>query len=155
MKTMEQINELSFLQEIKVDYKKNFGNETVGNSKKASDIFRQAYSKTNCNIALKEFFFIVLLNRSNSVIGFHKLSEGSISQTTADVRLAFSTAIKCIASAMLICHNHPSNSLKFSEADIKLTNKFKAAGEILDIPLLDSLILTEDSYASMADEGIL
>ena len=149
------MEELSTLQEISVSYERNYSSEAITNSRQAAITCREAYSLTKANIQLKEYFYFVLLNRANEVIGYHKLSEGGISGTVADIRLAYSTAIKCLASGMILCHNHPSGNIKPSQADIKLTQKFKEASKILDIGLLDHIILTETGHFSFADEGML
>ena len=56
---------------------------------------------------------------------------------------------------MILIHNHPSGTLKPSQSDINITSKVKNAAKLLDIILLDHLILTEDTYYSFADEGLI
>lgn len=102
-----------------------------------------------------EEFWIVYLNNSNKVISKSQLSKGGITGTLVDVRLVFKTALEMTATAVILCHNHPSGALKPSEADVQITKKLKFAGESLDIKVLDHLIVTENNYFSFADEGIL
>jgi len=103
-----------------------------------------------------EEFKLLLMNRSNSVLGILAVSKGGLSGTVTDVRLIFQGAIKATASGIVICHNHPSGNLNPSESDTKITRKIKDAGAIMDIQLLDHLILTMDgSYYSFADNGLL
>ncbi len=102
-----------------------------------------------------EFFHIILLSRSNKVLGYTQISEGGISGTITDIRIIFQAAIKSNASAIIAVHNHPSGNLAPSEADKGVTRKIKEAGELLDITLLDHIILTFDHYFSFADENIL
>lgn len=102
-----------------------------------------------------EEFWILLLNRSNKVIDKEMVSQGGISGTVTDARLIFKTALEKLASSVILCHNHPSGALEASEADRKITDKMKKAGEILDIPVLDHIIVALDKYYSFADEGIL
>jgi DNA repair protein RadC len=103
-----------------------------------------------------EEFKILLLNRSNAVLGIFPVSKGGLSGTVTDVRLIYQAAIKSNACGTIICHNHPSGNLNPSESDIKITQKIKEAGNILDICLLDHIILSaDDSYFSFADEGRL
>jgi DNA repair protein RadC len=83
------------------------------------------------------------------------ISSGGISGTVLDTRVIFQGALLANASSLIIFHNHPSSNLKPSKADKDITNKIKKAGELLDIILLDHLIITEHSYYSFADEGIL
>lgn len=100
-----------------------------------------------------EEFWILLLNNSNKVMGKHSLSKGGITGTVVDARLVFKKAIEKAAVALILVHNHPSGALYPSNADINLTKSLKAAGEILQIKILDHLIITQQSYYSFADEG--
>jgi DNA repair protein RadC len=102
-----------------------------------------------------EEFWIVLLNNSNKVISKTQLSKGGITGTIVDVRLVFKIALEMGATSLILCHNHPSGTLKPSDADIKITQKLKMAGESLEINVLDHLIVTENSYFSFVDDGIL
>lgn len=102
-----------------------------------------------------EEFWILYLNNSNKVIQELPLSKGGITGTLVDVRLAFKQALHLGATALILVHNHPSGNLNPSTADKQLTQKFKTAGESLDIKVLDHIIITEHSYFSFADEGLL
>jgi DNA repair protein RadC len=102
-----------------------------------------------------EQFKILLLNNSNKVLGLYELSSGGITGTVVDLRLIFSAALKANATALIMIHNHPSGKLIASEADKTITQKVKAAGILLDISILDHLIITQESYFSFADDGIL
>lgn len=102
-----------------------------------------------------EEFWILYLNNSNKVIKSVQLSKGGITGTVVDVRLAFKEALQLGAVGIILVHNHPSGTLKPSQADIQLTKKLKTAGESLDIKVLDHLIITEKAYFSFADENML
>ena len=102
-----------------------------------------------------EEFWILYLNNSNKVINKQQLSKGSITGTLVDVRLVLKQALEVGATALVLCHNHPSGTLKPSEADKKITQKLKTAALSLDIKVLDHLIVTENAYFSFADENIL
>lgn len=102
-----------------------------------------------------EEFWIIYLNNSNKVLQKIQLSKGGITGTLVDVRLALKTAIELGAVGIILTHNHPSGTLKPSEADKQITKKLKTAGESLDIKVLDHLIITENAYFSFADEAIL
>ena len=67
----------------------------------------------------------------------------------------FKQAVELAAVGIIVCHNHPSGKLMPSNADKQLTQKIKEAGKTLDIKLLDHLIITEKTYFSFADEGLL
>ncbi|HPE83644.1 MAG: DNA repair protein RadC [Aequorivita sp.] len=102
-----------------------------------------------------EEFWILYLNNSNKIIKSNQLSKGGITGTVVDVRLAFKEALQLGAVGIILAHNHPSGTLKPSQADIQLTKKLKMAGESLDIKVLDHLIITEKAYFSFADENML
>ena len=100
-----------------------------------------------------EYAYVMLLNRSNRLLGVKQLSMGGISGTVIDPKIVFQTALKANASCIILAHNHPSGEIVPSEQDNSLTAKLKSAGEFLDLPLLDHLILTQDKYFSYKDEG--
>ena len=102
-----------------------------------------------------EEFWVVYLNNSNKVLFKELLSKGGLTGTLVDVRLVFQKAIELFATAIILCHNHPSGKLKPSMADKSITNKLKLAGETLDIKVLDHLIITENAYFSFADQNLI
>jgi DNA repair protein RadC len=85
----------------------------------------------------------IFLNRQNNTIGWFKVSQGGLSGTVIDIRLILATALNCLASAIILCHNHPSGNLHPSEADISMTKKLQEASKLMDIQVLDHIILTE------------
>lgn len=102
-----------------------------------------------------EEFWILYLNNSNKVIQKSQLSKGGITGTMVDVRLVLKTALEVGAVALILVHNHPSGTLKPSNADKAVTIKLKKAAEGLDIKVLDHLIITEKEYLSFADEQLM
>lgn len=106
-------------------------------------------------IDLLEQFKVVLLSRANKVLGIVDISTGGITGCIADPKLIFGAALKACASSIILSHNHPSGNLRPSQADIALTQKMKAGGELLDIAVLDHIIMTSEGYCSFADEGLL
>ena len=119
-------------------------------SKDVADIFQPLLSDL-----LHEEFWILFLNRSNKVTNRMKLSQGGISGTVTDVRMVMKKAIECLASGIIVCHNHPSGNLNPSESDTRITQKIKEAGNLMDIQLLDHLIISDKDYYSFADNGLL
>jgi DNA repair protein RadC len=96
------------------------------------------------------------LNNANEIIGIHKLSKGGITATIIDIRILLATALKCLATGIIVSHNHPSGNLVPSKLDKDLTEKLKAACKLLDINLLDHVIIVPDNaYFSFVDEGLL
>jgi len=102
-----------------------------------------------------EEFWVLFLNRANGVIKRESVSKGGVAGTVVDSKIIFKSAIEQLASSVILTHNHPSGNLKPSEADIQLTKKIKEAGNMLDIPVLDHLIITDTAYFSFADEGMI
>lgn len=105
--------------------------------------------------SIYEEFWVMFLNRANARLSIHSISEGGQSGTVVDPKKIFKLALEQNAASIVLCHNHPSGSLKPSDADIKLTKKLKEAGQMLDMPVLDHLIIGDEKYFSFADEGIL
>ncbi|MFC0771813.1 RadC family protein [Terrimonas alba] len=102
-----------------------------------------------------EVFAVIFLNRSNKVNHFQIVSEGGITGTVADPRIILKKALEQNAVSIILCHNHPSGSLRPSRADEELTTKIKEAAKFLDIRVLDHIIVSDDGYYSFADEGLL
>ena len=124
--------------------------QQIRSSKDVADIFQPLLSDL-----LHEEFWILFLNRSNKVINRMKLSQGGISGTVTDIRIVMKNAIECLASGIIVCHNHPSGNLNPSDSDSKITQKIKEAGILMDIQLLDHLIISDKDYYSFADNGML
>jgi DNA repair protein RadC len=102
-----------------------------------------------------EEFWIIYLNNSNKVILKSQLSIGGITGTMVDVRLVLKKALEAGATALILCHNHPSGALKPSQSDKAITEKLKSAAQTLDIKVLDHVIVTETNYFSFADASLL
>jgi len=102
-----------------------------------------------------EEFWILLLDRNNQVKHKFMTSKGGITSTIIDVRMIMKTALDMAAVTMILCHNHPSGNLTPSEADLQITRKIKDAGSIMEIKVLDHVIITQKSYYSFADSGVL
>jgi DNA repair protein RadC len=102
-----------------------------------------------------EEFYVMLLNRGNKVLGVSCISKGGIAGTVVDVKIILQTALKTNASSLIVSHNHPSGNLTASREDIKVTEKLKSACQLLDLSLLDHLIISDEGYLSLADDGML
>ena len=100
-----------------------------------------------------EQFWVLFLSRNNCVIRTELISQGGLTATLVDPGPLFKKAILNNASAVILCHNHPSGNLNPSDADLKLTQKIANAGKLLDIDVLDHLIITSTYYTSLNDQG--
>ena len=113
------------------------------------------YLQTRLKDYRHEVFAVLFLNRANKINHFQIVSEGGITGTVADPRVILKKALEEDAVSIILCHNHPSGSLKPSKADEVLTDKIKEAAAYLDIKVLDHIIVSDDGYYSFADEGLL
>lgn len=130
-------------------------NEPVGKVT-TSNIAAEMLLKQWENINDVESFYIITLNRANSITGINLISIGGMSGTTADGKVIFRNALLNNAQAIILAHNHPSGQNKPSESDIELTKKMAEFGKLIDCPVLDHIILMPNStYYSFADEGKL
>jgi DNA repair protein RadC len=103
----------------------------------AAEFIRQFWGD---DINVFESFFILLIDRGNMTIGYAKISQGGIAGTVVDNRLVAKYAVDCLASGVILAHNHPSQRLNPSEADLRLTK---------------NIIFTENEYYSFADERLI
>jgi DNA repair protein RadC len=127
--------------------------KVVSNSRDCESVARRFTDQDT--IEIFECFSVIFLNKACKPIAWAQLSQGGTSGTVADVKLIFTHALLCGASAIICVHNHPSGCLVPSEADHFITKKIKDSGKMLDIELLDHLILTSKGYYSFADEGMI
>lgn len=140
------------LNEIQVSYKfSSTSRNKITSPDKAFEILLHSWNKDT--IELQEEFKVLLLNRANVVLGVYPLSKGGVAGTIVDVKLIFAVALKCNASGMILCHNHPSGNLKPSKQDIEITKKIKQCSELFEISLMDHLIISNYGYYSFSQEG--
>ena len=137
----------------------------LGRRRHASATLEKTVIKSSRDIAeylravIKDFsyevFAVLFLNRSNKINHFEIISRGGITGTVADPRIILKAALSYDATSLVLCHNHPSGSLKPSRADEELTKKIIEAAKYFDIRILDHIIVSEEGYCSFADEGLL
>lgn len=144
------------LAEVEIHYKnkqKPSDRVKIAGSKDCEKLFRLAFDADK--IEHREEFIILMLNRANAVLGYVKISTGSSTGTVVNKQLIFQASLNANACSIIVAHNHPSGNLKPSDSDIRITKELKEAGKLLDIQVLDHLILTNESYYSFADEGMI
>jgi DNA repair protein RadC len=146
-----KINHMYPQLEISVRLKAGTKEAQINNSRDAAEVFREIFNADT--MCWTEECIILCLNQANGVIGYHKLSSGGMTGTVVDPRVVFTVALKSCASKIMIAHNHPSGNLAPSGADRQITKKLKDAGNLLDIPVLDHIIMSSDGYYSFLDEG--
>ncbi len=113
------------------------------------------YLRATLEYRKQEVFAVVFLNRGNKITHLEIISEGGMTGTVADPRIILKKALEHDATAIILCHNHPSGNLKPSKADELLTQKIKQASALLDIHVMDHIIVSNEGYFSFADEGYL
>ena len=106
-------------------------------------------------IQTQEFFAVMYLNNNANVIGVYLIGMGGYTSVVAEKRLIMAAGLRLGATAMILCHNHPSGNLKPSNADIEYTKDFIKLAKIHDMTLTDHIILTKDGYTSFIQERIL
>lgn len=124
--------------------------DKVSSSKDAFEILQPIMGELE-----HEEFWILYLNNSNKVLQKSQLSKGGITGTLVDVRIIMKQTLELGAVGLILAHNHPSGTLKPSNADKEITQKIKRASESLDIKVLDHLIITQKDYFSFADNQLL
>ena len=137
----------------------------LGRRRHAATVLEKKVVRTSRDIAeylralIKDFsyevFAVLFLNNSNKINHFEVLSKGGITGTVADPRIILKKALEVNSTSLVLCHNHPSGSLKPSRADEELTKKIREAAGYLDIAVLDHIIVSEEGYYSFADEGLI
>lgn len=105
-----------------------------------------------CDLPTEECW-VLLLNQASKIIDKTKISAGGLSATAVDVRCILREALLKRASAIVLCHNHPSGNIRPSKEDDLLTRHVAQASECMDIRLVDHIILTDGAFYSYADEG--
>ena len=100
-----------------------------------------------------EEFWVLYLNNANLILKTAQISKGGITSTEVDTRIVMQEAVVQKATQLILCHNHPSGSVRPSRADINLTEKISKAAKIMDIALVDHIIIHREKYYSFAEEG--
>lgn len=105
--------------------------------------------------AQQEMFWLVTVNAQNVPTGKFLISIGSLRSTTVHPREVMYSCVTVQAAGFFVAHNHPSGDLKPSKDDIEMTERLQEVGKLLGIPLIDSLIITNDNYVSFKGKGIV
>ena len=100
-----------------------------------------------------EEFWLLLMNQNQRLIKKVRIAHGGISEVTVDIRIIIREAVLCNATILAVCHNHPSGSLRPSQADNDLTRSIQQACTIMRIKFLDHVIVTDGNYFSYHEAG--
>ena len=140
---------------IEIHYKRPCFNKMnhISCAEDADEILRKHINLKQLD--LRECFWVVLLSNSNRVLGISEIAQGSTRGVQTNPKYLFQLALLTNASAIIIAHNHPSGNLKISQRDIKETKKIKRLAQLMEITLLDHIIISSESFASMVQENKL
>ena len=100
-----------------------------------------------------EEFWLLLMNQNHRLIKEMRISHGGITEVAVDIRIIMREAVLSNATILAVCHNHPSGSLRPSQADNDLTASLKKACDLMRIRFLDHVIITDGAYYSYHEEG--
>ena len=113
------------------------------------------YAMPRLRFESKEHFAVLLLNTKNHVLAMPVISVGTLSASIVHPREVFQAAISHAAASMILVHNHPSGDPTPSSEDIAVTRRMVEAGKVMDIPVLDHIILGDDKFISLKEEGMI
>ncbi|MFD2965797.1 JAB domain-containing protein [Sphingobacterium bambusae] len=164
MKTLHLKNQIKqnvnsgYVNELALTYRKSsvivdMGCYSINSSAKVAALLRSIWNSDEMEV--RESFYLLCFSSRLDLLGFQKVADGGMDAILVDMRLLFSTALLCRSASIVIAHNHPSGTMKPSEADRVLTRQVDAAGKLLNINLNDHIILTAKGYYSFRDEGLL
>ncbi|MGQ3678544.1 JAB domain-containing protein [Tenacibaculum discolor] len=103
----------------------------------------------------REHFWVIGLANNNRILFIELISLGTVNATLVEPMEVFSFALQKRAVKIILCHNHPSGELKPSEADKDISDRLIQVGIIVDTEVVDHLIISEKSYLSFGDIGLL
>lgn len=103
----------------------------------------------------QEHFLSITLDGASHIINSRVVFIGTLNQSIVHPREVFADAIADRAASIIIAHNHPSGTLKASQADLQITQRLQEVSKLVGIDLLDHVILTREGFYSFADEGLL
>lgn len=102
-----------------------------------------------------EQFWVLMLNQNLRPIKKVKVGEGGVAGVVADPKIVFHKALECLASNIVLVHNHPSGNLIPSKEDNAITNRIVQSGVLLQINVVDHLIFTNNGYYSYKEAGLI
>ena len=143
-----------YIREVKISLQKSktdIEQFKINSSRDSAEFFIKQFGET---IDVFESVKIIFLDNSLKSLGWMQVSQGGLNQSIVDLRLIFASALNCLATSFIICHNHPSGNKNASAEDIKITEQLKEAGKLLNIRVIDHIIIFPDhSYYSFADDA--
>lgn len=102
-----------------------------------------------------EKFYVLYLSNSNELIAYNEKSYGTLDKSAVYPREIYKDVLKYDAKAIILAHNHPSGSVKPSKSDMDITKEISNGLKNFDALLLEHIIITENSYFSFLEEGLI
>ena len=158
--TLEALNGLgelrkdSFVPELKITFNK--GKKPLGKiakTKDTADFIRNNFKRGT--IQAQEYFNVLYLDRAYNIIGYYRHTVGTTNSVPIDCKMILGIALKVLAEAIVISHNHPAGSLAPSKADLDVTQKMVKMCKVLDVHLVDHIIVTKEGYYSFLENRLL
>lgn len=100
----------------------------------------------------KEYVIVCCLDGKSQPISIEIVAVGTVNQCLVGMREVFKNAILCSAASILVFHNHPSGDAAPSATDLRISEKLRDAGALLDIEVLDHIVLGDGEFCSIAEK---
>lgn len=123
---------------------------TIKSPKDAAD-----YVMVRLRDEVREHFLAMLLDTRHHVLALPVISVGNLNASVVHPREVFKQAVLASAAFVILLHNHPSGDPEPSREDIKVTANMMQAGQIIGIPVLDHIIIGDNQYISMKENGLI
>lgn len=144
------ISEIDIVYKNKVNYNDRI---KIQCAESAYKILKQSWNDNKIDFI--EEFKVLFLDQACHCLGISEISTGSLNGCIVDCRVVFAAALKAKATRLILAHNHPSGNLNPSSADLQLTKKIVAGGELLDIQIDDHIIVASNGYYSFSNSGLI
>lgn len=111
--------------------------------------------RTEMEYLRQEVFKVLFLNSKNHIIAIETLSQGSLNASIVHPMIVFREACKRSASSIICAHNHPSGIPDPSPEDIRLTERLVQAGEVIGVSVIDHIIIGQQRFVSLKEQGLI
>lgn len=147
---MERMTMLQYIPVVRMcavkDKEIPYGKETIDSPEKVAMLCRELIRHAD-----REYLIAIPVDAKSRPVGIEIVAIGKVDEIEVDIKNIFKFSISSNCCGLLIAHNHPSNDPEPSEADIDFTKRIIQAGELLNVKVLDSLVITEDEYVSIKE----
>lgn len=131
--------------EYKLVCKKKGTTLRLNDDKVMRDFAYKTMTQEGCQLDSREYFYAFYLDASCNLKGYQLISVGGVNTTLVDPKIVYSAALMCLASAVVLVHNHPSGNTTSSMNDDALTKRLVAAAKLLDMSVVDHIIISPEN----------